>query len=213
MRLLRKIGLLALVVSSYSNSVQAETFNFSCITNNIDNDCQIGEDQIIVDILDGGVGYVDFKFTNLGPAQSTISEIYFDDGTLLGLTDIATSSGGVKFSPGAKPPDLPGGNTIGFEVTAGFLADADNPAPKKGVNVNEWVTITFELINGKTYDDTIAAMGTELLIGVHVTNFGSGGSESLVAPAAGISEVPVPGAAWLFGSALLGLAGATRKRA
>ncbi len=212
MHTLRKMGLLAFAVSSLNGFVQAETFSFDCITDNLAGDCQIGESQLLVDITDAGNNMVDFTFSNSGTSNSTISEIYFDDGTLLGITSIATSSAGVKFSPGATPPDLPGGNAVGFEVTAGFLADADNPAPKKGVNIGEWVTISFSLINGKTYQDTIDAMGTELRIGLHVINFDSGGSESFVAPS-GVSEVPVPAAAWLFSSALLGLAGVSRKRA
>jgi hypothetical protein len=206
------MALLSLVVFSTISTSQAASYGFSCITFNNASDCAIGEAQLSVDITDAGnisgVNYVDFTFTNTGSDESTISEVYFDDGTLLGISSIASSSG-VSFSQGANPPNLPGGNVVGFDVTAGFLADADNPAPKKGVNIGgDWVTITFALINGLSYADTIAAMGSDLRIGIHVINFESGGSESFVAP----SPVPVPAAAWLFGSALLGLAGMKRKR-
>jgi hypothetical protein len=206
---LRMMGLMALVIFSFTHQANAEVYSFSCITANDAGDCAIGESQLSVELTDAGSGLVDFTFTNNGSNDSTISEIYFDDGTLLGIASIASPSG-VAFSQGATPPDLPGGNAVGFDVTAGFLADADNPAPKKGVNAGggDWVTITIALINGKTFSDTVDAMGTDLRIGVHVINFDSGGSESFIAP----SAVPVPAAAWLFGSALITLVGLKRKQ-
>jgi len=142
---------------------------------------------------------VDFTFTKSGTDAANLSEVYFDDGSLLGISSIASSTGVVFTGGSASPPNLRGGDTISppFVTTAGFLAEANNPAPKKGVNDNtDWLTITFALINGATFADTIAAMGTQLRVGIHVTAFNSGGSESLIAP------VPVPAAAWLFGSAL-----------
>ena len=207
-----RIGVALVLAFILSSPSFATTLSFSCITFNSPADCSIGESQLQVDITDagviGGVNSVDFTFTNIGSDQSTISEVYFDDGTLLGISTI-TSSSGVSFSQGATPPDLPGGNEVGFDVTASFLADADNPAPRNGVNAdpNDWVTITFALINGKTYADTIAALGTDLRIGLHVINFQSGGSESFVAPTA----VPIPAGIWLFASAVIGMMGIKRK--
>ncbi|WP_101760591.1 hypothetical protein [Oceanicoccus sp. KOV_DT_Chl] len=213
MRTIKLWALLPVIVFGWVNASVAETYNFTCITGNNVGDCTIGETQLVVDVTDAGVvagvQKVDFTFTNAGAAQSTISEIYFDDGTLLGIFAI-NSTAGVEFSEGATPPNLPGGLDPTVSFVADFAADADNPAPKKGVNAGgvDQVTITFDLINGKTYADTIDAMGTDLRIGLHVINFASGGSESFVAPA----EVPVPAAAWLFGSALISLLGFKRKR-
>ncbi len=186
----------------------AATFGFYCITDNLPGDCAIAEAAFTVDVTDGGAGYVDFTFTKSGTDAANLSEVYFEDGSLLGLSSV-TSSAGVVFTGGsASPPDLPGGNAVGFNVTAGFLAEADNPAPKKGVNdAADWLTITFSLINGKTFADTIAAMGSDLRIGIHVTAYASGGSESLIAP-----PVPVPAAAWLFASGLTLLGWLRRRR-
>jgi hypothetical protein len=203
---------LAILALGFSAATSAATFSFTCITNNLGSDCAIGEAAFQVEITDSlsGIGFVDFTFTRSGTDAANLSEVYFDDGTLLGLSSVA-SSAEVVFSGGsASPGDLPGGNSIDpvFEVTAGFLAEASNPAAQKGVNdSDDWLTITFELINGFTVADTIAAMGTDLRIGIHVTAFASGGSESLVAP----PSVPIPAAGWLLGSAL-GLLGWMRRR-
>jgi len=207
---LRRVVGFAILVCVLSAPASAATFSFGCITNNLAGDCAIGEAAFQVEITDPGGGDVDFTFTRTGSDDANLSEVYFDDGTLLGLSSVASSAGVVFTGGSASPPDLPGGNSITpvFNVTAGFLAEANNPAPKKGVNDNtDWLTLTFELINGATVADTISAMGSDLRIGIHVTAFESGGSESLIAP----PQVPVPAAVWLFGSAL-GLLGWIRSK-
>jgi len=214
----------AVLLGLISLPAQAVTLDFYCITGNNAGDCSIGEAQLAVDVTSYGIGtgsgganQVLFTFTNTGSNQSTISEVYFDDGTLLalaGLIDADDGTGGdpnVDFTQGATPPDLPGGNSISpaFQVTAGFLADADNPAPKWGVSPGESLGIIFDLQSSLTFNDTITALGSgELRIGLHVINFASGGSESFVNNAV----VPVPAAIWLFGSGLLGLVGMARRK-
>ncbi len=204
-------------------AAQAVTLSFFCITNNNAGDCGIGETQLATEVTSygigtgtGGVDQVLFTFTNTGAAQSTISEIYFDDGSLLGLAGLIDKDDGaggdanVDFSPGANPPDLPGRNNINpsFQVTAGFLADADNPAPKWGVSPGQWLGIIFDLQGTQTYADVITELTDgSLRIGMHVINFESGGSESFVN-----NPVPVPAAVWLLGSGLLGLVGVARRR-
>jgi len=209
------IRLVALIsVGTFAANAQAVTLGFGCITNNLAGDCAIGELQLTVDVTDAGSDTVLFEFFNSGSAQSTISEIYFDDGSLLAIASIDKTGKdeliGVSFSEGASPPDLPGGNSISpaFQVTAGFLADADNPAPKWGVNIGESVGITYTLQGMQTFTDVIDELTTgELRIGLHVTNFESGGSESFVN-----NPVPVPAAVWLFGSGLLGLVAVARRK-
>ena len=115
------------------------TFGFGNITNNDVNDAAAGESQLSVTVSnDGlGVGQVNFIFRNAGSEAMSITDVFFDDGTLLGIASITNTPGLVEFSQGGSPPDLPGGNGIGFETTAGFLADSVPPAQPNGVNPGE----------------------------------------------------------------------------
>ena len=180
-------------------------FWFEGLTNNSAADTFTGETQLSVEVSDAGSGQVSFRFRNSGLNPSSITDVYFDDGTLLGIASIQNGTG-VSYSSGASPSELPGGNDIGFETTAGFLADSDSPVQPNGVNPGESLTIVFSLINGKTYFDTIDALhgGTDLRIGIHVQGFAGGGSESFV-------NMPEPITVLLIGLGLAGL-GLIRRR-
>ena len=209
-------GLFLLSALAFTHAASAVTIGFGCITNNNAGNCTIGETQLSVELTDIGSNQVLFTFMNSGSAASSIEGVYFDDGTLLGIASLIDADDGVggdlgvDFSEGASPPNLPGGNSISpaFVTTAGFLADADAPmVPVKGVNPGESLGVIFDLIAGVNFNDTVAALGTDLRIGVHVIAFDNGGSESFVS-----TVVPVPAAVWLFGSGLLGLVGVARRR-
>jgi hypothetical protein len=117
----------------------------------------------------------------------------------------------VQFAQDATPQNLPGGNGIGFETTAGFSADSDPPVQPNGVNPGESLGVIFNLISGKTYQDTLAAIDLglggsvygSLRIGIHVQGFADGGSESFV------NTHVIPEPAGLMVWSLLGLAAAS----
>lgn len=197
--------LLASVIHASSGS--ALSLGFGCITGNTAGDCAIGQAQLGVAVTDLGGGQVLFTFSNAGPAASSITDVYFDDGTLLGIAGLIDADdnalgpfgdAGVDFSQGASPPELPGGNLVGFVTTAGFLADSNPPAQPNGVNPLETLGVVFNLQLGGTFADVVSELATgELRIGIHVQGFATGGSESFVN-----IPTPEPGTALLLGLGL-----------
>jgi len=196
------------------------TYSFTHIVEPTDGPAQladgaIGEAQMFVELFDLG-NQVEFEFSNIGPELSSITDVYFDDGTLLGIASIQNTLGLVEFSKLATPPELPGENNLtpSFETTAGFSADSDPPAQPLGVNPGETLGITFDLMTGGLFDDVITELASgELRIGIHVQGYASGGSESFVND--GIfdpgGEIPAPGALILAGIGT-GLVSWLRKR-
>jgi hypothetical protein len=187
--ILMGVAILTMAYPWIGMTVQAEILTFNnCSTNNA-GDVTIGEAQMEVEVTDLGNGQVLFTFRNLGPNASSIADVYFDDGTLLGIADLIdadqnSGDAGVDFSQGASPGDLPAGNNCpggAFQATAGFTADSDPPTQPNGVNPNESLGVIFDLQAGQTFADVLTDLSTGALrIGIHVQGYASGGSESFV---------------------------------
>jgi hypothetical protein len=191
------------------------------------------EGQLFVDITNDGyeaTNQVLFRFRNekiAGWVPSSICDVYFDDGSLLGIaTLIDMDNGGdpgVQFSVGANPSELPNASSASppFVTTVGFSADSDPAVQPNGVAPGEWLGIVFDLQPGKNFQSVIDALlgvgltspGADggLRIGIHVqglpgNNNNDGESDSYVNTPA--EFVPVPGAVVLV---LLGLSAAGLK--
>ena len=191
---------------------QAYTIGFYKITNNSTSDVS---GQLSVDILSTADDNVSFTFRNNVGLASSITEIYFDDGTGTGtlfstIVNLENSSG-VNFVQDSikkvNPQNLPGGNTLSppFETTAGFSAGVDGPTAL-GINAaGEYVTIFFDLNGINDINDVLDAINSlDLRIGLHVRAHPDGNSDGYV-------NVPVPAAAWLLGSGVLGLVAIRRR--
>ena len=169
---------LAIAIPAYADT----SLGFYNITDNNAGDAAIGEAQLSVDVSNPGPGQVLFTFHNIGPEACSITDVYFDDGSLLGIAEIIDGTG-VNFELDAAPPDLPGGESIPipFDVTEGFSADSEPPAQPNGVNPGEWLGIRFDLQAGRTFEDVLADLTSGALrIGIHVQGFASGGSEAFI---------------------------------
>lgn len=196
-----------------ANPAAAAVLGFGCISDNLAGDCAIGEAQLTVNVTDPGGGSVLFTFANSGPADSSITDVYFDDGSLLALAIVINdllAPGIVDFSQDASPSNLPAANNItpAFVTTSGFNADSNPPTQPNGVNPGESLGIQFTLQGGQTYADLLTELADGTLrIGIHVQGYATGGSESLVN-----NPVPEPGTFGLFGVGLGALALARLRR-
>jgi hypothetical protein len=230
-------ALAVLAASTHPLSAGPFTYTFKRLTNTSSSDVA---SQLSVVVSDAGVftgngnpnddkykgrNQVTFKFLNNVGTASSITDVYFDDGSLLDLVTVSSSSG-VNMSEVATPSNLPGGKDIGFNTSKGFSADSETPILANGVNTkDEWVTLTFVLKSGMSYDDTIDAIemsldpknqGTDieggLRIGVHVQGIGADGkSDSYYNGDQNNSgqgnDVPEPATMTLFGVGFAGMVG------
>ncbi|MGA1874493.1 MAG: PEP-CTERM sorting domain-containing protein [bacterium] len=136
-----------------------------------------------------------FTFMNNVGIESSITSIYIDDGTILGISMVYNNLDGVDGSTsftggGASPVNLPGGQNLNppFEATASFCADARNP--HSGINdATDILGIVYQLQEGTGGFTGIesAIQSGALRFGLHVTSIGGNDGES-----DGFVNTPVP---------------------
>lgn len=182
-----------------ASSLHAVVYPLEVFTNN-GSFASSSDIVIYVDVLDAGSDQVDFVFYNNSLVSSSVAQIYFDDGSLLGIAGIVDGLG-TDFEQEATPNNLPSGNTLtpSFEATEGFSIGASSPPPQKGINPGESVKITFDLVGGQSFADVIGQLNTgDLRIGAHLIALPDGSSESMV-------NVPEPTTVALLGLGALTL--------
>jgi hypothetical protein len=130
--------------------------------------------NLSVEVYADGAGAA-FKFQNSSTISAAICDIYFDDGDLLGISSLSWGTqGGVKFSTGANPGNLPGGENLTppFDTSSPrehFSTDSDSPVEKNGISAGEWLTIKFNLKHDGTFANVISELNDgRLRIGVHI---------------------------------------------
>ena len=207
----------------------AVSYTFSYCFDNNSSVCSEIAQQMTVDVTDAGGGKVNFEFQNNVGEASSVTALYFDAGGFLGNMVILDEAGGADFTEGsASPSDPPGGEQAipPFETTASLLADANNPKPQKGLNsIDDGLTLQFDIENGLTFTDIIAALnlgpneGDGIRIAAHVQGIGRGGqlSDTFICCSPGSgggnggSPTPEPATASLFGLAALAAAYRVRR--
>ena len=172
-----------------SSPAGAVAISFGCISDNQPGDCAIGEAQLTGDVSASN-GDVLFTFGNSGPAASSVTDVYFDDGALAGATFVIDNSGGVNFGTAGAPNNLPAGNEASPPFVATLEFHAVDPSPDNGINPGDTLGILFE---GVALDAVLADLNDgDLRIGLHVQAFASGGSESFVNTPPGGGGGPPP---------------------
>lgn len=76
-----------MALCAYSTVSRAVTLSFFCITNNNAADCATGQAQLTAEVVSLGSNVL-FWFKNTGANASSITDVYFDDGSLLALAGL-----------------------------------------------------------------------------------------------------------------------------
>ncbi|MEN6575243.1 MAG: hypothetical protein ABFD90_02780 [Phycisphaerales bacterium] len=198
------------------------TYYFGNITNSsgLADDMTLAKQlSVVVSPVADAPTQVSFTFFNSAATSSDVAEIYFEDGTLLGMVSIANA--GTTFREGSEPKWLPAGENLdpAWRKSRNFSADVDVGQETDPLDAGtDSVEFIFDLLDGQEYDDVIAAIvaglepgpwvgdSSRLRMGLHVRSIGGTGesdSFSIV--------VPVPGAV-LLGMLGLGAAGLGLRR-
>lgn len=197
-----------------SSAVLANTYNFTQITSNGN---QSVATQLTAEVTQLGSNVL-FTFKNSSVIASSITDIYFDYGNTNFFSSVSNNvlgaagdSAGVSFSDGANPSDLGGPSSYNF--TADASGDSNSPnVPANGVNASsEYVSFLGKSLTGVTFANVLAGLDSGAFrLGLHVQSIGGAGSEKFISTTP--SAVPLPAAGWLFGSALVGLMGLSRRK-
>ena len=165
---------ITVVLTAVSMSTRADMFGFGTITTNSPNREAIA-DQLFMDANTLSATSSSVMFTNAGPSDSSISEIYFgSDLTTLNLNidSELSSSLGVTFDiSGASPANPPG-----FEEFANWWsitiasAESENPPGMNGVNPLEYLELELSYTSSSTLSELIQS--GELQVALHVVDIG-----------------------------------------
>ena len=188
---------------------QATTYSFVNVENNSTLDLST---QLSADVsMQGTDALITLRNDVDSGSYASITDIYFGYNT--GLTEVSffdDSGANVMFAGGAAPANLPGGT-----FKADYSADADQGGKSSTLKANgvdatgEWISFLVALGSNFDYGNLLTAIGEgSFNIGVHVQALADGDKSDSYE----VSTVPVPAAAWLFGTALFAFFATSRRK-
>jgi len=206
------LGLFLIWSSNASAITTVYNYSFECGTNNSVANCNQSEAylNLAVEGDDPDGTNASFTLTNIGPLTSHLKKVWIDDdaGILDILSSTRTQSSGVNFENISASSRNIGGLGFVAEGEARKIGNTANGVTSGIVGEQEWLTYDFDLGGANTFSMLIAALDAGTFrIGVHVGSYLGGGSEKLST----IPPVPLPAAFWLFGTALIGFIGISRR--
>jgi hypothetical protein len=233
------IKIASLIALLYAGNASAVLLPVTCIlTENTNPEaCAIGEAQLRIDVTPFSTTGIDILFTNIDDNDLTIGgidpdpgihEIYFETsrfGTAFNLAQVSVTPRfgsnpdplvrltNAKLPQDMSPTVLPGGQEVGFQADFGTESQVE-PGPgqpfDRGINESSNPLVEWGLVRISTFSFSAfeqALLENDFRIGLHVRSFGEA-SASFVT----VSAIPVPAAFWLFGTALIGFVGFSRRR-
>lgn len=204
-RLCLRVGL---ALMSASPALTGQTLDF--VRFQPENIANTEYDYIDIDalVINTGSGVRVGIFNNTSPTapasatRPTVARIYIDaDSAFLSANptfNAGISSSGIEFVFGGSPPNLPGGNEVGFSADSKFTATP--PPPKNGLNPGEFAYFDFA---GSNYNKVVSGLYSgEVRFGVHVLQVGKKGEDSLSLVT---KPIPEPSAALLGAIGIIAL--------
>lgn len=182
-----------------------DTFSFARISSNSAQDIS---GQLSVELWDLENGQVRFDFLNDVGIASSVSEIYFEKGSLHSIDSIINDPSFTNFTSGsAAPPSLPGGASLTppFAGISAFSADTAPGPPGNGLNhTDEVFQMIFNLESGQTANDILNEMTSgDLRIGLHVRSIGADEESDSFVTGGSPHVIPEPSTYLLMGLGLV----------
>lgn len=222
--LTKKTLLPLIVLSAFSFNANAAigdsfSFGFFC-TNDAPELCSdSGATTLDMTVTDKAVDGVEFKLTAGADFEGYVDAFGFSDPTAPTLDwsdhSYAYSNLGIQYKSLDTTNSTfgPQGNDTDW---ASFDSDADAKkfqAADNGLGANEWFTLTVAY-GASSWANILTAFDSDpsFQVGLHLISLDSINDGSNWALSGSPSPVPVPAAVWLFGSALLGLTGFSRRK-